>query len=39
MDYSIGVYIIDRFTYYALDFLESVDQNSKKTIYELVYLS
>lgn len=36
MDYSIGVYVIDRFTYYTLEFLETVDQNSKKTIYELV---
>ena len=36
MDSSIGVYVIDRFTYYALEFLESVTQNSKKTIQELV---
>lgn len=36
MDYSIGVYVIDRFTYYTLEFLETVDQNSKKTIHELV---
>jgi phosphatidylinositol glycan class K len=36
MDYSIGVYVIDRFTYYALEFLETVDQNSKKTINDLV---
>lgn len=39
MDHSIGVYVIDRFTYYALEFLETVDQNSKKTIQELVILS
>lgn len=36
MDSSIGVYVIDRFTYHALEFLESVDQNSNKTIHELV---
>jgi glycosylphosphatidylinositol transamidase (GPIT) subunit GPI8 len=36
MDHSIGVYVIDRFTYYTLEFLETVNQNSKKTIYELV---
>jgi phosphatidylinositol glycan class K len=36
MDHSIGVYVIDRFTYYALEFLEMVDQNSKKTIKDLV---
>lgn len=36
MDMSIGVYVIDRFTYYTLEFLESVNQNSKKTLYELV---
>jgi glycosylphosphatidylinositol transamidase (GPIT) subunit GPI8 len=36
MDHSIGVYVIDRFTYYALEFLESVDQNSKRTIKDLV---
>jgi GPI-anchor transamidase subunit K len=35
MDSSIGVYVIDRFTYYALEFLESVNQNSKKTIKQL----
>jgi glycosylphosphatidylinositol transamidase (GPIT) subunit GPI8 len=36
MDSSIGVYVIDRFTYYTLEFLEGVSPNSKKTIYELV---
>jgi len=36
MDHSIGVYVIDRFTYYTLEFLETVNQNSKKNIYELV---
>ena len=35
MDSSIGVYVIDRYTYYTLEFLERVDQNSKKTIYQL----
>ena len=39
MDVSIGVYVIDRFTYYTLEFLEQVNQNSKKTIYELVITS
>ena len=36
MDPSIGVYVIDRFTYFTLEFLESVNQNSKKTVYDLV---
>lgn len=36
MDNSIGVYVIDRFTYYTLEFLETIDQNSKKTINDLV---
>ena len=27
-----GVYIIDRYTYYALEFLEGVDRGSKKTM-------
>jgi glycosylphosphatidylinositol transamidase (GPIT) subunit GPI8 len=36
MDPSIGVYVIDRFTYFTLEFLEGVTQNSKKTVYELV---
>ena len=38
MDYSIGVYVIDRFTYYTLEFLETVNQNSKKTLFDLVLL-
>ena len=38
MDYSIGVYVIDRFTYYTLEFLETVNQNSKKTLFDLVKL-
>ena len=36
MDSSIGVYVIDRFTYHTLEFLEKVNQNSNKTIKELV---
>ena len=36
MDPSIGVYVIDRFTYFTLEFLEGVTQNSKKTVFELV---
>lgn len=36
MDPAIGVYIIDRYTYYALDFLEKVDMGSTKTIGEFV---
>lgn len=34
-DLEIGVAVIDRFTYYTLDFLENVDINSNKTIDEL----
>ncbi len=32
VDPAIGVYIIDRYTYYALEFLETVTQDSKKTM-------
>jgi len=32
VDSSIGVYIIDRYTYYALEFLEKVKPNSDKTM-------
>ncbi|KAB7506469.1 putative GPI-anchor transamidase [Armadillidium nasatum] len=32
VDPAIGVYIIDRFTYYALEFLEKVYPDSKKTL-------
>jgi len=32
VDPSIGVYIIDRYTYYALEFLEKVQPNSSKTM-------
>jgi len=34
VDPNIGVYIIDRFTYYALEFLERVAPNSKSTLGE-----
>lgn len=36
MDPAIGVYIIDRYTYYALEFLEHVDAHSEKTIDEFL---
>ncbi|KAK4884713.1 hypothetical protein RN001_000984 [Aquatica leii] len=36
VDPAIGVYIIDRYTYYALEFLENVDPFSKKTIGEFL---
>ncbi|KAF6031997.1 PIGK [Bugula neritina] len=32
IDPAIGVYVIDRYTYYALDFLEKVNSQSKKTL-------
>jgi len=32
VDSSIGVYIIDRYTYYALEFLEKVEPDSDKTM-------
>ncbi|XP_067928802.1 GPI-anchor transamidase-like [Watersipora subatra] len=32
IDPAIGVYVIDRFTYYALEFLESVTSQSQKTL-------
>ena len=32
VDPKIGVYVIDRFTYYALEFLEKLKQDSQKTI-------
>lgn len=35
-DPTIGVYIIDRYTYYALDFLEKVTINSNKTLAEFL---
>jgi len=36
VDPAIGVYIIDRYTYYALEFLERVEPDSKKTIGEFM---
>ena len=36
VDPAIGVYIIDRYTYYALDFLEQVEPDSTKTMGEFV---
>ncbi|XP_059092127.1 putative GPI-anchor transamidase [Tigriopus californicus] len=36
VDPAIGVYIIDRYTYYALEFLETVNQNSGKTMGEFL---
>ncbi|XP_077986599.1 GPI-anchor transamidase-like [Glandiceps talaboti] len=35
VDPAIGVYIIDRFTYYLLDFLEKVQPTSKNSLAEL----
>lgn len=37
VDPAIGVYIIDRYTYYALEFLEKVEPHSKKSIGEFIY--
>ncbi|KAI5958390.1 POL12 [Candida margitis] len=34
-DMDIGVAVIDRFTYYALDFLENIDRDSKTTMDKL----
>ena len=36
VDPAIGVYIIDRYTYYALEFLERVNPDSKKTMGEFL---
>lgn len=36
VDPAIGVYIIDRYTYYALEFLERVTPDSKKTMGEFL---
>jgi len=36
VDPAIGVYIIDRYTYYALEFLEKIEPNSQKTIGEFL---
>jgi GPI-anchor transamidase subunit K len=37
VDPALGVYIIDRYTYYALEFLEKVEPGSKKSIGEFIY--
>ena len=36
VDSAIGVYIIDRYTYYALEFLERVTPDSKQTMAQFV---
>ena len=36
VDPAIGVYIIDRYTYYVLEFLEKVTKDSKKTLAQFV---
>ncbi|KAI4466811.1 gpi-anchor transamidase [Holotrichia oblita] len=36
VDPAIGVYIIDRYTFYALEFLESVGPNTKRTMGEFL---
>lgn len=36
VDPAIGVYIIDRYTYYALEFLEKVEVDSKKSMGEFL---
>ena len=38
MDSAIGVHIIDRWTYYALEFLEKVTSGSKATLKDFVSL-
>ncbi|KAJ2755247.1 glycosylphosphatidylinositol anchor biosynthesis [Coemansia aciculifera] len=35
-DYDLGVSVIDRFTYYNLEFFESVDSSSKQTMADLI---
>ena len=35
-DPAIGVHVIDRYTYYVLQFLEEIQPNSKATLGELV---
>ena len=39
VDPAIGVYVIDRYTYYALEFLEKVTPTSTKTIGDFVSTS
>lgn len=38
VDPAIGVYIIDRYTYYALEFLENVTPESNQSMGEFVSL-
>ena len=35
-DSDIGVYVVDRYTYYVLEFLENIKPNTKTTIAKLV---
>ncbi|KAJ1957781.1 glycosylphosphatidylinositol anchor biosynthesis, partial [Dipsacomyces acuminosporus] len=35
-DFDLGVSVIDRFTYYNLEFFESVDMSSKQTLSDLI---
>lgn len=39
VDPAIGVYIIDRYTYYALEFLENVTPESNQSMGEFVSLN
>lgn len=39
VDPAIGVYIIDRYTYYALEFLETVRPDSNQTMGQFVSLT
>lgn len=36
VDYDVGVSIIDRFTYYLLEFLQEVGPGSKATMQDLI---
>lgn len=36
MDTDIGIAVIDRFTYYNLEFMERVDYSNRATIEQLV---
>jgi phosphatidylinositol glycan class K len=38
LDEDLGVTVIDRFTYYSLEFLENIKKDSKATLDELVSL-
>ena len=39
VDPALGVYVIDRYTYHALEFLEGVQPGSTKTMGQFVSLS